>query len=329
MLELTTQSTAVRRRDTRLPVGIIGRGNVGGALLKLLPSSLRLVDAIDRRTSVNVLLGRLPEGGVLVDCSAAEGHEALYARALEHGVHVVTANKKPFASSQAAYDALFGHCAQLRYETTVGAGLPVIEPLKDLLRTGDEVRLIEGSFSGTLGFLCGELARGTKLSQAVCAAKELGYTEPHPGDDLGGLDVARKALILARECGLRLELEDVTLEPFVPEHLLGEIDVCRFIDSLSALDDALAERVRQQSAHGRVLRYLARIDVARRGVRVGPQWVDAQHPAAQLRGTESFVAYTTARYSDYPMRIQGPGAGAVVTAAGVLADLLAIARSRA
>jgi aspartokinase/homoserine dehydrogenase 1 len=327
MLELATQPALRRRKDTRLAIGVIGRGNVGGALLKLLPSSLKLVDAIDRRTPVLELLERLPEGGLLVDCSAADGHERLYARALERGVHVVTANKKPFASALVAYDTLFGHgAAQLRYETTVGAGLPVIGPLKDLLRTGDEVRTIEGSFSGTLGFLCGELTKGTPLSRAVRSAKELGYTEPHPRDDLAGLDVARKALILAREAGLRLELGDIALEPFVPERFFGEDDASRFIDSLEALDDATAERVRQQAAQGRVLRYLARIDVALGRVSVGPQWVDAQHAAAQLRGTESFVTYTTARYADYPMRVQGPGAGAAVTAAGVLADILSLAR---
>jgi aspartokinase/homoserine dehydrogenase 1 len=330
MLEPATQSPVLARRrtDTRLAVGVIGRGNVGGALLKLWPSSLKLVDAIDRRTGALALLEALPRGGVLVDCSAADGHEWLYTCALGRGVHVVTANKKPFAAPLAAYDAMFSErSAQLRYETTVGAGLPVIEPLKDLVRTGDEVRALEGSFSGTLGFLCGELTRGTRLSHAVRSARELGYTEPHPRDDLAGLDVARKALILAREAGLRIELEDIELEPFVPERFFAEEDAGRFIENLETLDDGFAERVREQAAQGRVLRYLARIDAVAGRVQVGPQWVDAQHPAAQLRGTESFVTYTTARYSDYPMRIQGPGAGAAVTAAGVLADVLAIERT--
>jgi len=125
----------------------------------------------------------------------------------------------------------------------------------------------------------------------VRSAKELGYTEPHPRDDLAGLDVARKALILAREAGLRIELDDIVLEPFVPQRFLGEDDAARFIGSLEALDEAIADRVRQQAAQGRVLPTLARIDVSTARVSVGPQWVDAQHAAAQLRGTESFVTY--------------------------------------
>jgi aspartokinase/homoserine dehydrogenase 1 len=333
MVELASTTVAERRRksDVRLAAGVIGRGNVGGELLKLWPETLRLVAAINRSSTLDATalldaISGFPRA-VLVDVSAADGMESLYARALSRGVHVVTANKKPLVATLHAREALFGHDAQLRYETTVGAGLPVIEPLKDLVRTGDEVRSIEGSFSGTLGFLCGELSRGVPLSRAVKTAKELGYTEPHPREDLGGLDVARKALILAREAGLPLELGDVEVEPFIPARFLDEIDICRFMDSLSALDDELCERVRQQAAQGRVLRYLAQVDVAARSLKVAPRWVDAAHPAAQLKGTESFVTFTTRRYSDYPMRIQGPGAGAQVTAAGVLADVLAVQRS--
>ncbi|MBL8953635.1 MAG: hypothetical protein JNK82_22865 [Myxococcaceae bacterium] len=307
--------------DSRLGVGVIGKGNVGRELLALLPPQLNLVAAINTRSSLDApglldALASLPRA-VLVDCTAASGHEALYTAALRRGVHVVTANKKPFVAPLQARAALLeaARSAQLRYETTVGAGLPVIEPLKDLVRTGDEVRLIEGCFSGTLGFLASELSKGTPLSRAVTTAKELGYTEPDPKEDLAGFDVARKALILAREVGLELELGDVEVEPFV------SLDA-----PLEALDETTAERVRSQAAQGRVLRYLARVDVLAKRLSVGPRWVDLSHPAAQLRGTESLVTYTTRRYADYPMRIQGPGAGAQVTAAGVLADVLAVAR---
>ncbi len=194
---------------SELCVGVLGRGNVARELLSQLPKELKLVAAIDRKSELDAeaLLDVLASASraVLVDCTAADGFESLYTRALERGVHVVTANKKalvaPLANAKALHAAARG-AAQFRYETTVGAGLPVIEPLKDLVRTGDEVRRIEGNFSGTLGFLCGELARGVTLSRAVRSAKELGYTEPHPREDLSGLDVARKALILAREAGL-------------------------------------------------------------------------------------------------------------------------------
>ncbi|MBK7865487.1 MAG: hypothetical protein IPJ65_44190 [Archangiaceae bacterium] len=324
--------TARVSADLTLEVGVLGTGNVGRELLALLPESVRLRAAVNRRSELSAegLIDALAQAprAVLVDVTAADGFDALYVRALQRGVHVVTANKKGLVAPlarRAALDAAARH-ACFRYETTVGAGLPVIEPLKDLVRTRDEVRLIEGSFSGTLGFLCGELARGIPLSRAVRSARELGYTEPDPREDLGGWDVARKALILAREVGLSLELNDVEVEPFVAFDSGGDVET--FLSSLERLDDALGERVRQQAASGRVLRYLASVDVAAGKLAVAPRWVEASHPAAQLRGTESLVTYTTARYSNYPMRIQGPGAGAAVTAAGVLADVLAIERQR-
>jgi aspartokinase/homoserine dehydrogenase 1 len=322
--------TALISTDLRLQVGLLGKGNVGRELLALLPESVRLHAAIDSRSALTSdalvdALAKLPRA-VLVDCTAAAGFERLYIRALERGVHVVTANKKALVaplSLRAELDAA-ARKATFRYETTVGAGLPVIEPLKDLVRTGDEVRLIEGSFSGTLGFLCGELGKGVPLSRAVRSARELGYTEPDPREDLGGMDVARKALILAREVGLTLELSDVVVEPFVRFDAAGDVET--FLGSLERLDLELSERIRQQAASGRVLRYLASVEVARGTVQVAPRWVEASHPAAQLRGSESLVTYTTRRYADLPMRIQGPGAGAAVTAAGVLSDLLCVQR---
>ncbi len=220
----------------------------------------------------------------------------------------------------------------LRYETTVGASLPVIATLQDMVRTGDRVLSIEGSLSGTLGYLANEVSRGVALSTAVREARERGYTEPHPGDDLSGTDAARKALILAREIGLALELGDVEVEPFVPAALLAEADVGAFLESLRAHDEVFARRVRGLRDEGRVLRYLATIQPGDGAtpprVRVGPVGVAADHPAARLRGTEALVAFTTERYRESPLVVQGSGAGGAVTAAGVLADVLAIARAR-
>jgi aspartokinase/homoserine dehydrogenase 1 len=287
-----------------------------------LPDVVPLLDA----------LARLPVP-VLVDCTAADGMERLYREAFRRGIHVVAANKKPLAlpyaeREQLLQDARAHHRAYL-YETTVGASLPVIETLKNLVRTGDRVERIDGSLSGTLGFLSHAVTSGESLSRAVRTARDRGYTEPHPRDDLSGLDVARKALILARELGLKVELEDVAVEPFVPKEALAEEDPEAFLASLAGLDAAFAESISRYRAAGKVLRYLVQIvpDAPDgRQVRVGPVAVDADHPATGLKGAEALVAFTTERYRDYPLIVRGAGAGGDVTAAGVLADVLRLSQ---
>lgn len=270
---------------------------------------------------------------VLVDCTGGDGMEKIYTEAFAAGINVVSANKKPLALPQAQRDELLAaarwHYRAYHYETTVGAALPVIETLKNLVRTGDQVIRIEGAFSGTLGFLCESLTNGDPLSSTVRRARDLGYTEPHPRDDLSGLDVARKAIILARELGLRLDLSDVALEPFVPAEHLAENDVEKFLGNLQALDQPTAARIAAGRAHSRFLRYLARIEPGSEGARVtvGPVEVPASHPAASLRGAEAFVAFYTERYKEYPLVVRGAGAGGDVTASGVLADILRLAQN--
>lgn len=272
-------------------------------------------------------LSRLPNP-VLVDCTGADGMESHYCAAFAAGINVVSANKKPLALRQAEYDELKAaarrHYRAYHYETTVGAALPVIETLKNLVRTGDTVIRIEGAFSGTLGFLCERLAAGEPLSAAVRLARERGFTEPNPRDDLSGMDVARKALILARELGLRVDLSDVSLEPLVPAHFLHENDPEKFIASLSSADSEIAARVRSITDRGHLLRYLACIEPSPSGARiiVGPQEVPPTHPAASLGEGEGFVAFHTERYRQYPLIVRGAGAGGEVTASGVLADIL-------
>ena len=257
--------------------------------------------------------------------------EAHYLDAFAAGVHVVAANKKPLAEPQAAWQALMdaSHAAHrfYNYETTVGASLPVIDTLKNLVRTGDQVNLVEGCLSGTLGYLTNEVMNGVSLSHAVREAKALGYTEPQPQDDLSGLDVARKALILARELGLTLDLADVDVTPLVPEALLAERDVPTFFARLEAYDETFRAEIAALEAKGESLRYLARIDPSGPAVSVGPVGVPAGHPATQLMGSEAFVAFTTERYQDYPLIVRGAGAGGAVTAAGVLADILTVAQT--
>lgn len=278
-------------------------------------------------------LKRLPVP-VLVDCTALDGMDAVYADALSRGVHVVSANKKPLTVPWEARERLMasarGHFRGYRYETTVGASLPVIETLQDLVRTGDRVLLIEGSLSGTLGYLCNEVMKGVPLSTAVETAKARGFTEPHPRDDLSGLDVARKALILVRELGVPMALEDIAVEPLAPAEIMAESSVEGFFARLREADAAFTERVARIRGEGKVLRYLVRIDPGgadgKPEARVGPMAVDAAHPSTRLRGAESFVAFTTERYSESPLIVQGAGAGGAVTAAGVLADVLRVAQ---
>ena len=296
------------------------------------------LDAAEEPRNLTTLmdrLGRLPVP-ILVDCTAAGGMEDLYREAFRRGIHVVAANKKPLTIDWPRREALMAaarrHHRDFRYETTVGASLPVIETLQDLVRTGDRVRLVEGCFSGTLGYLANEITAGVPLSQAVRAARDLGYTEPNPQDDLSGLDAARKALILARELGFPAAMADVAVEPFVPAALLEPMGLATFFARLVENDAATASRLERLAADGKVLKYLARIEPpAEPGapctVAAGPMAIPQDHPATRLRGSEAFVAFTTERYADYPLIVQGSGAGGAVTAAGVLADVLRIAQS--
>jgi aspartokinase/homoserine dehydrogenase 1 len=244
---------------------------------------------------------------------------------------VVAANKQPLAlpwprRRQLLETATHFHRAY-HYETTVGASLPVIETLKNLVRTGDEVQRVEGCFSGTLGFLCDCLMRGEPLSRAVRRARDMGYSEPNPRDDLSGLDVARKAVILARELGMQVELGGVDVEPFVPSGYLKENNPEAFLLSLEKLDASFLGEMQTLAAKGLRLRYLARIEPSCGRIRVGPTPVDAAHPAWGLVEAEALVAFYTKRYRQYPLIVRGAGAGGDVTAAGVLADILRIAEN--
>jgi homoserine O-acetyltransferase len=270
---------------------------------------------------------------VLVDLTAADGMEDLYEEAFRRSVHVVGANKRPLAVPWPRRERLAAvrrehHCHH-HYETTVGASLPVIDTLKNLVRTGDRVRLIEGALSGTLGFVATETMKGTPLSLAVRWAKELGYTEPDPRDDLSGLDSARKAVILARELGLRVSVDDVRIDPFVPPDVTEPGSLDALYEALRRHDDSFAARVAEVRRQGKVLRYLARLAVIPEGadLRVGLMAVEPDHRAARLRDVEAFVAFTTERYRQHPLVVQGAGVGGAVTAGGVLAEVLRIATS--
>jgi aspartokinase/homoserine dehydrogenase 1 len=343
LIKQIDQQNKALDREHDVQVRLVGVGSSGGVLfdpegiptdkaIELQKQAIEEKKAVADVAALLDKLSRLPNP-VLVDCSAAPGMEKIYRAAFTKSVNVVSANKQPLALPQAERDELLAearkHFRAYHYETTVGAALPVIETLKNLVRTGDHVITIEGAFSGTLGYLCDQLAQGKALSAAVRTARELGYTEPHPRDDLSGLDVARKAVILARELGLQVDLTDVELKPFVPDQYLKENDPEKFMVSLTKLDAEVSARVAASKAQGRLPRYLARITPGAAGakVTVGPVDVEAAHPAAALRGAEAFVAFHTERYKEYPMVVRGAGAGGAVTAAGVLADILRLAQN--
>lgn len=266
---------------------------------------------------------------VLVDCTASGGLEPLYEAAFARGIHVVSANKRPLAGPPATVASVRRAARRAhrswRYETTVGAALPVLDTLQHLVRTGDRVRRVEGALSGTLGFLCDALNRGVPLGEAVRAARAAGLTEPRPQEDLSGVDAARKALILARELGMEATLQDVQVTPLVPADLLGIETVPAFLDALDAAGPALAEALGVDPSSDTVIRYLATVDPLEERLEVGPVAVGPHHPAARLRGPTAMVAFTTDRYATDPLVVQGPGAGGEVTAAGVLADVLRLA----
>jgi bifunctional aspartokinase / homoserine dehydrogenase 1 len=262
---------------------------------------------------------------VLVDLTSEETAPLLQ-EALEHGFHVVCANKKPLAGPQIEFDRLIYTAKErglsIRYEATAGAGLPVLDTIAKLQSAGDKIEMILGCFSGTLGYLMTALEDGVAFSAAVRKAWELGYTEPDPRDDLSGKDVARKALILARTLGYRAEPDEIKLEPLFHDDG-SHSDARTFVESLGALDEAYRERIERARRGGKVLRYVAKI--RSRAISVGIEAVPATSPLAHLRGTDNQVAIYSKRYKTNPLVVTGPGAGATVTAAGVLNDIVAIA----
>ena len=275
--------------------------------------------------AVKFVAGHALANPVLVDVTADDTTEAVTA-ALSAGMHVVLANKRPVATDKRRYDALRAtaqaHGRRLLHEATVGAGLPIIDTYQKLVESGDRVSKIEGCPSGTLGYLFGEMGRGASFSAALRGAIAKGYPEPDPRDDLSGMDVARKALILGRLLGFAGGLENIAVESLVPDGA-DRLPLDRFLKSLDEYDAAWAKRVAAARARGGVLRY--RAIVTRRRLRVGLVVVDASSPMASLNGTDNQFIFTTMRYKKNPLVITGPGAGPAVTAGGILNDVLKLA----
>ncbi len=261
---------------------------------------------------------------VIVDCTASADVAGQYREWLAAGIHVITPNKKANSGDLAQYRALRSARraagTHYLYEATVGAGLPVIQTLRDLRHTGDEITSLEGIFSGTLAYLFNTWDGKTSFSSIVRAAKQKGYTEPDPRDDLSGMDVARKLIILGREMGLELELADVKVESLVPAALM-KCSSEEFIERLAEYDNAMLDRFENARSAGKVLRYVGRLD-AQGQATVGLIELDSRHAFAGIALTDNIVRYATRRYCDNPLIVQGPGAGPEVTAGGIFADLL-------
>lgn len=293
-----------------------------------LEQCLNRLDEEGQHSNLDLFLRELKEFNlpncVFVDCTATEEIPLRYTEILGSHISIVTPNKKGQAGRYSHYTAIRQASsrpgARFLYETSVGAGLPVISTLSDLLKSGDRILKIEAVLSGTLSFIFNSWREGHSFSDIVKSAQEKGYTEPDPRDDLNGVDVARKLLILGRECGLSLEMGDVSVEDLVPPSCKTADSVASFFAELRRHDEALEEKRKSAASRGNKLCYIATIegDEARTALEeVGPD-----HPFFSLSGSDNIISFTTERYRERPLVVKGPGAGAEVTAAGVFADIV-------
>uniref|UniRef100_A0A2C9U2Q5 Homoserine dehydrogenase n=1 Tax=Manihot esculenta TaxID=3983 RepID=A0A2C9U2Q5_MANES len=266
---------------------------------------------------------------VFVDCTADSNVASCYYDWLRKGIHVITPNKKANSGPLDQYLKLRALQRQSYthyfYEATVGAGLPIISTLRGLLETGDKILQIEGIFSGTLSYIFNNFIGAESFSEVVAQAKQAGYTEPDPRDDLSGTDVARKVIILARESGLKLELSDIPVQSLVPEPLRASASAEEFMKQLPQFDQDLAKERKEAEDAGDVLRYVGVVDVVKQEGRVELRRYKKDHPFSQLSGSDNIIAFTTTRYKEQPLIVRGPGAGAQVTAGGIFSDILRLA----
>lgn len=263
---------------------------------------------------------------IFVDNTANEQVAGQYEAILDASISISTPNKIANSSAYDLYQRLqktaYKRNVQFKYETTVGAGLPVISTLRDLRNSGDKVLKIEGILSGTLAYIFNNYKAGTKFSEVVAKAKELGLTEPDPRDDLSGRDVKRKILILAREAGYTLENEDVILDNILPQPCVDAIGVDAFFHALQQQDDYFEGLRAAAEKEGKVLRMSATLENGE--AKIGLVAVDSSHAFYLLSGSDNMIVFTTDRYKERPLVVRGPGAGAEVTAAGIFAEIITI-----
>lgn len=280
-------------------------------------------EVVRKAIDIATFLGK-STGLALVDCSASSETIGILSRMVDMGCFVVLANKKPLTSSLEVYEKLLSQPRRIRYESTVGAGLPVIASLNRVISSGDPVRCIIGSLSGTLGYVMSEVEKGKPFSEVVNGAKSLGYTEPDPRDDLGGMDVARKGLILTRLLGHQLNMVDIKVESLYPPEMRPDMmSVEDFLATgLPLLDKNIQDRIEKASSNGNVLRYVCLIENKR--CEVGIKELPKDSPLGRLKGSDNLLEIYSRCYDKQPLVIQGAGAGNDTTAAGVIADILDI-----
>jgi aspartokinase/homoserine dehydrogenase 1 len=283
----------------------------------------------DKKTSLQGFADGIKEvniyNSVFVDCTASDDVATLYKQILSSNISVVTANKVAASSGFDNYAELKKIAkqkgAKFLFETNVGAGLPIINTLNDLVNSGDKILRIEAVLSGTLNYIFNTISAEIPLSKTIEMAKEEGFSEPDPRIDLSGVDVARKILILARESGYRIEMDDIKINKFVPDsYFEGSLDA--FWESISELDAEFEENRKRLEKEDKKWRFVAKFENG--AAEVGLQEVDSKHPFYDLEGSNNLVMYTTERYNEFPMLIKGYGAGASVTAAGVFADIIKV-----
>ena len=332
--QIIRDGDTIAQRTGLLPVPIV-IADESGALVNLDGLSEKTIQNALEVTSKGKLLEVLTDhrslpavkevyrpGMIVIDLTASSETMPILIEALESGSGVVLANKIPLSGPWQQARKLFEN-PNLRYECTVGAGLPMIETLRYLLDTGDQVTAIEGCLSGTLGYLCTELEQMVAFSDAVQTAHKRGYTEPDPRDDLSGKDVARKALILARTAGWPLTEGELEVKALYPKSL-SDISRESFLSEMRSLDDQYKSRFETAEANKKSLRYIARITSA--GGEVGLVPVERNSSLGALQGPANYVSLQTKRYFENPLIISGPGAGPAVTAAGVMGDVIKLAQ---
>lgn len=321
------------KQNRRLQLNVVGIASSHNAIfdregidLDTYKEQLVQSEITDTETLRREVIGMNIFNSVFVDCTASKDVSAFYQDFLEHNISVIAANKIAASSDYESYIKLkqtaLAKGVKFRFETNVGAGLPIIGTINDLRNSGDKILKIEAVLSGTLNFIFNELSENVPFSEAVRRAKKQGYSEPDPRIDLSGIDVIRKLIILTREAGYKAEQDNVEKKLFIPESFFnGSLD--DFWKNLPMLDDEFEQKRKQLEAQNKRWRFVAKMEMGNTSVELTT--VEKGHPFYNLEGSNNIVMLTTERYKEYPMLIQGYGAGASVTAAGVFANIMSIA----